>query len=124
VVQDGRYTVAAAASSRDIRLSAPVAVAGDTIRLDLTPDSSIGELMADPVAASILAPFMQAGRRASDSTADDVLGIDTAQAAAGIPVGRIRSMTGGQGFTPAQLHQLLATANGAPTDGDHPGQGL
>ncbi|MFJ8194026.1 glycoside hydrolase family 3 C-terminal domain-containing protein [Streptomyces sp. NPDC096094] len=123
VVQDGVYEVSAAASSRDVRLSAPATVAGDTVRLPLTADSSIGELMAHPVARQIIAPLMQ-GRRASTSAAEDVLGIDTAQAMAAMPVGRIRSLTGGHGFSTEQLQQLLTAANavpdGAPDHGPAP----
>ncbi|WP_067968238.1 glycoside hydrolase family 3 C-terminal domain-containing protein [Nocardiopsis trehalosi] len=51
VVEGGAYTVEAGASSRDIRLSGTVAVDGDEVRVPLSADSSIGELLADPVAA-------------------------------------------------------------------------
>ncbi|MDG9724367.1 glycoside hydrolase family 3 C-terminal domain-containing protein [Streptomyces sp. DH41] len=119
VVQGGVYEVSAAASSRDIRLSSPVTVAGDTVRLTLTADSTVGELMAHPVAGQIIAPLMQ-GHETSASTAEDVLGIDTAQAVAAMPVGRMRSLTGGHGFSTEQLRQLLFAANTAPDDGpDH-----
>ena len=42
-------------SSRDIRLSAAVDVTGDVVRVPLTLQSTIGEVMADPAAAEGIA---------------------------------------------------------------------
>ncbi|XVQ07283.1 glycoside hydrolase family 3 C-terminal domain-containing protein [Spirillospora sp. CA-255316] len=110
VVQGGEYVIAVAASSRDIRQEARVTVAGDPVRVPLTPDSSVAELMANPVGAQVLGKLIN-DRRAGPSAADTELGIDTTGAVAAMPVGRIRSVTGGHGLTRDQLEQLLHAAN-------------
>ena len=51
VVEGGAYAVEVGASSRDIRATVSVDVEGDAVRVPLTMDSSIGELMAHPVAS-------------------------------------------------------------------------
>lgn len=117
VVEDGGYTVAVGASSRDLRLRAPVNVIGDPVRVPLTPDSSVAELMANPIAAAVLTPLMNRGAAERGSAAAEELGIDTAQTVAGIPVGRLRSLSGGLGLTRTQLTDLLRAANGANDDG-------
>src|SRR5690606_7229972 len=53
VVEGGDYTVSVGSSSRDIRGTATVDVAGDDVHIPLTAESSIGEVMAHPVAGPI-----------------------------------------------------------------------
>jgi beta-glucosidase len=112
-VEGGDYEIAAAASSRDIRLTTRVTVEGDEVRAPLTADSSISELMANPVTAAVLGRLMQRGREKQSNAAAEELGIDTAATIAGIPVGKLRSLSGGQGLTRTQLDDLLARANNA-----------
>ena len=56
---------------------------------------------------------MQRGREKQSNAAAEELGIDTAATIAGIPVGKLRSLSGGQGLTRTQLDDLLARANNA-----------
>ncbi|WP_284984463.1 glycoside hydrolase family 3 C-terminal domain-containing protein [Arthrobacter sp. efr-133-TYG-118] len=50
VVEAGEYSILAAASSRDIRLQSMLAVGSDPIRYRLGSESSLGEIMRDPIA--------------------------------------------------------------------------
>jgi beta-glucosidase len=54
VVESGEYTLWAAASSRDLRLHTTVRVTGNEVPEPFTADSTLGEVLADPVAAPIL----------------------------------------------------------------------
>ncbi|GHG14534.1 MULTISPECIES: glycoside hydrolase family 3 C-terminal domain-containing protein [Amycolatopsis] len=112
-IEGGDYEIAAAASSRDIRLTARITLAGDEVRVPLTADSSIAELMANPVTAAALGPMMRRGQGQQSDAAAEELGIDTAATISGIPVGKLRSLSGGQGLTRTQLDALLARANEA-----------
>jgi beta-glucosidase len=112
-VEGGDYEIAAAASSRDIRLTTRVTVEGDEVRVPLTADSSISELMANPVTAAVLGRLMQRGPEQQSDAAAEELGIDTAATIVGIPIGRLRPLSGGQGLTRTQLDDLLARANNA-----------
>ncbi|MFT4259665.1 glycoside hydrolase family 3 C-terminal domain-containing protein [Microbacterium sp.] len=49
IVEGGEYVVEVGASSRDLRSSTTVAVAGDPLRLPISMNSSFEELLADPV---------------------------------------------------------------------------
>jgi len=55
IVEGGAYHCAVGASSRDLRTTAVVEVAGDEIRLPLTGESTLGEWIADPRGAQALA---------------------------------------------------------------------
>ncbi|MFC7528741.1 glycoside hydrolase family 3 C-terminal domain-containing protein [Actinoplanes sp. GCM10030250] len=55
IVEGGSYTVEIGASSRDIRATVSVDVAGDPDRVPLTAESSVGEWFADPRGAELLA---------------------------------------------------------------------
>ena len=50
VVEGGELSVEVGASSRDIRLTGTVAIDGDAVRLPLSMESSIADVMADPIA--------------------------------------------------------------------------
>ena len=54
VVEGGSYTVSVGASSRDLRLTGQVTVAGDGLRIPLTLNSTIMEVLADPVAGPLV----------------------------------------------------------------------
>lgn len=111
VVEGGEFVVEVGASSRDIRLEAAVSLDADPVRPLLTLDSSIPELMSDPVAAQAFGAMMPTGQERGDQAAADELGIDTQATIAGIPIGRMRSLSGGQGPSRDQLLTLLTAAN-------------
>ncbi|MGH3706090.1 MAG: glycoside hydrolase family 3 C-terminal domain-containing protein, partial [Agromyces sp.] len=58
VVEGGDYAVEVGASSRDIRATATVEVAGDAVAQPLSMESSIADVMANPVAGPIVMQAM------------------------------------------------------------------
>ncbi|MHA7270136.1 glycoside hydrolase family 3 C-terminal domain-containing protein [Arthrobacter sp. HLT1-20] len=104
-VESGSYTVEVGASSRDIRATLSVAVAGEPIRVPLTVDSSIGEVLAHPVAGPIITAAMGGGSNAGMMSDPSVL-----KMLASAPIGRMMGFPG-SGVEPEQLEQLLAAAN-------------
>lgn len=77
-VEGGTYTVAAGASSRDIRCTAPLTVDGDVSTARLTGRSTLGEWLAHPVGGPLLLEAFAAGRAqqgdgATGALADPVL---------------------------------------------------
>ncbi|GLU87831.1 glycoside hydrolase family 3 C-terminal domain-containing protein [Agromyces sp. NBRC 114283] len=110
VVEGGEYLVAVGASSRDLRAEAGVAVEGDAVRLPLTMESSIGDLMGDPVAGPIVAQALGGlfgGDPAMAAMADDE---GMAKMMASFPIGRLVGFPGIP-VTREQIEQLLQAAN-------------
>ncbi len=101
VVEGGDYTVSVGASSRDIRSTTAVTVEGDPLGLPLTMESSVGELMTDPVAGPIVQQTLAA------LVGDDE---DLVKAMASFPIGRLAGFPG-LPVTPEQLEGLIARAN-------------
>jgi beta-glucosidase len=68
VLEGGTYGVHVGASSRDIRSTTAIALEGDTVRLAITLDSSIEEVLGDPVAGPPLreAMYAQYGQEMTD----------------------------------------------------------
>ncbi|MFT4210796.1 MAG: glycoside hydrolase family 3 C-terminal domain-containing protein [Microbacterium sp.] len=113
VVEGGSYAVAVAASSRDVRATQEVEVAGDAVRVPLSRSSSIGEVMADPVAG----PMVQAAFASMASSLGDVSsimpeGVSMEKMMQSFPIGRV-TMMAGDSVTPEMIDGLIATANGA-----------
>ncbi|MFD3685383.1 glycoside hydrolase family 3 C-terminal domain-containing protein [Nocardiopsis sp. NPDC058631] len=105
VVEGGGYTVSAGASSRDLRAEAAVTVEGDELRLPVTLDSTLGEVMADPKAVAVLAEVLSPPAAMGDASA---LGTDMARMMASIPLGRLTA------FGPVgreELEALIARIN-------------
>ncbi|GGR26890.1 glycoside hydrolase family 3 C-terminal domain-containing protein [Agromyces mediolanus] len=110
VVEGGEYLVAVGASSRDLRAAAGVAVEGDAVRLPLTMESSIGDLMGNPVAGPIVAQALGGlfgGDPAMAAMADDE---GMAKMMASFPIGRLVGFPGIP-VTREQIEQLLQAAN-------------
>ena len=111
IVEGGAYTVDVAASSRDIRSTVTVEVAGDVVVMTLTRESSMAEVMAHPVAGPIVQQTMaQMASAMGDMSSILPDGVDPAKMMASFPIGRI-SMIAGDSFGPEQIDQLLAMAN-------------
>ncbi|AIY00101.1 beta-glucosidase [Arthrobacter sp. PAMC 25486] len=104
-VEGGPYTVSVGASSRDIRAEASVEVAGDEIRVPLSVDSTIGEVMAHPVAGPMI--MAAVGGDGSGGILGDPSMLKMLESA---PIGRMMGFPG-SGVEPEQLAQLLAAAN-------------
>jgi beta-glucosidase len=111
IVEGGAYAFDVAASSRDLRVQAQVEVTGDVVSLPLTRESSMGEVLAHPIAGPIV---MQAMAGMSDLLEGAVSimpeGVDMMKMMQSFPVGRI-GMMAGEGFSPVMIDQLLAMAN-------------
>ncbi|OFE16218.1 glycosyl hydrolase [Humibacillus sp. DSM 29435] len=118
VLEGGDVAVEVGASSRDVRLAGSVTVVGDDVRMPLTLDSSIGEVLADPAAAALVTGALaQAdgdrpeGRRAASEGAGAMFS-DPAllKMMASAPIGRMVSFPG-TGVTKEQVQGLLDQAN-------------
>ncbi|WP_223693622.1 glycoside hydrolase family 3 C-terminal domain-containing protein [Leifsonia poae] len=111
VVEGGAYTVDVAASSRDIRSSTTVEVAGDTVVVALTRESSLAEVFAHPVAGPIVQQAMAQMASAMEGASSIMPeGVDMAKMMGSFPIGRI-GMIAGDDFGPEQVDQILALAN-------------
>ncbi|KMO81135.1 glycoside hydrolase family 3 C-terminal domain-containing protein [Mycolicibacterium chlorophenolicum] len=113
VVEEGTYIVDVAASSRDVRASLRVDVAGDDVSLPLTRMSSIGEVMAHPVAGPALAEAMASAMPDGGGSAGIMPeGVDIARMLEGIPIGRagVFAAAAGAEVDPAMIDALLGTA--------------
>jgi beta-glucosidase len=107
VVEGGEYHCAIGASSRDIRSTVLVDVAGDDARVPLTADSSIAEWLADPRGAELLA---QAFAAAADSTVGRMLANPaTLDLLGSAPLNRMATFPGSP-VTPEVLEKLVAAA--------------
>jgi beta-glucosidase len=115
IVESGEYRIDVAASSRDIRATATVDVAGDVVSLPLTMNSSIGDVMAHPVAGPIvmgaLGGFL-GELTGADSSAASMMPNDEAmhKMMASFPIGRLIGFPGVD-VTHEQIEQLLEGAN-------------
>ncbi|MCC4909273.1 glycoside hydrolase family 3 C-terminal domain-containing protein [Microbacterium sp. cx-59] len=104
VVEGGEYTVEVAASSRDIRASTTVTLEGDAVRVPLSQNSSIGDLLENPVAGPVM-------REALKPMFGDDQGM--LRMMASFPIGRLAAFPNAPVST-AQIEELLASANAAP----------
>jgi beta-glucosidase len=108
VVESGAYDISVGASSRDIRVTAMVDIVGDQPRIPLTMESSVAEVLADPVAAEGMAPIVGAMFDGADSGE----GMDLVTIMGSVPVGRIVDFSAGL-LPPEVLRDILDRANAA-----------
>jgi beta-glucosidase len=111
VVEGGEYTIEVGASSRDLRATVTAAVDGDEVRLPLTRESSLGEVLAHPVAGPMVQGAL-AGMSELFDGASSIMpeGVSMERMMASFPIGRVGMMSGGQ-VTPDMIDGLLAAAN-------------
>ncbi len=109
VVESGRYTLDVGASSRDIRLQGSVDIAGDPIRVPLSPDSTIGEVLRDPIASAIIQQAM-AQSMGADTVSAVLSDPGMLKMMESFPIGRIADFPG-SGFDADQIAGLIAAAN-------------
>ncbi|WP_102143497.1 glycoside hydrolase family 3 C-terminal domain-containing protein [Mycobacterium hubeiense] len=111
VVEGGDYVISVGASSRDVRLTGTLAVDGDDVRVPLTLESTLGEILADPVAGPrVVAALSSAAPSGLPDSGG--LGTDIMRMVADIPLGRVVAFSGGR-IDRAHLEQVLAEANAA-----------
>lgn len=111
VVEGGEYAVEVAASSRDIRASTTVAVEADAVTVPLNRNSSLGEVLAHPVAGPVVQAAMaqmMAGLEGIESVMPEGVSMDKMMMS--FPIGRM-SMMGGDQVSPEMIDGLIAMAN-------------
>jgi beta-glucosidase len=108
VLEPGTYEISVGASSRDLRQSATIDLIGEPTRIDLTLESTIGEVMENPVGA----PLIQIAMKSTpfDAEGSDALGLDLARMLQGVPIYRLVAFSGGK-VTRKQLDKLVEAAN-------------
>ena len=101
--------------NRDIRSSVTIEIEGDDVIVPLSGRSSIGDVMAHPVAGPILRAAMASmipdgAAGAAGSIAEDA---DLAKMLDSIPIGRAGMLAAASGspVDPASINALLAAAN-------------
>ena len=107
IVEGGEYSILAAASSRDIRAEAAVLVQGDPARYRLGPESSIGEILRDPVAGPAFEQVFSAMFEQFSGGAD----MDFGPVLDSLPLGRYSAAAGAQ--LPFDVDEVLQRANAA-----------
>lgn len=111
-VEAGTYRIGIGASSRDIRTTVEVEVPDGEETIPLNWDSTLGELMAHPVAGPAAARAMAAAMEGFSGAGDLVPGA-MERVAGGLPLRALLSL-GGDAVTPEVLNQLIVLANGSP----------
>ncbi len=116
VVEGGTYTLEVAASSRDIRSSTSVTVVGDAISVPISRESTLGEVLADPVAGPVLQSAVAQMMSQMDGLTDIMPeGVDPLEMMASFPFGRI-SMIAGDSVSPEMIDGLIGMANAPAED--------
>ncbi|MGO4105439.1 glycoside hydrolase family 3 C-terminal domain-containing protein [Leifsonia sp. YAF41] len=109
VVEGGEYLFEVGASSRDFRATAQVAIEGDLVLSPLNAESTMGEILANPIAGPIV---MQTLAGASGEGAGLMADPSVFKMMASIPIARL-AMFPGVDIDMEQLDQLFAAANAA-----------
>jgi beta-glucosidase len=115
VVEGGEYVVDIAASSRDIRSSVDVEIAGDALVVPLSRTSSIGEVMAHPVVGQMVQAAMaqmMGGMEGVESIMPE--GVDASKMMESFPIGRAGMFAmgdSGGAINPEMIDGLIAMAN-------------
>jgi beta-glucosidase len=111
VVEGGEYRCAVGASSRDLRTTATVEAQGDDARAPLTPESTLGEWLADPRGAQAVGQVF-AGLTGEESGPMAALVADPTMFMflRSIPLGRMTAFPGGP-LTAETVAKLVAAAN-------------
>jgi beta-glucosidase len=108
VVEGGAYQLAVGASSRDLRATVTVDVAGDDARVPLTADSTLGEWTEDPRGAGVM---MQAFAGAEGDMGAFFTDPTLLMFLRSIPLGRLTIFPGSP-LTAEVVSKLVAAANG------------
>ncbi|MFJ2116080.1 glycoside hydrolase family 3 C-terminal domain-containing protein [Streptomyces sp. NPDC087850] len=108
LVEGGAYRIVVGASSRDIRLSGTAELRGETARYRLGAESSIGEILRDPLAGpafhEVFAAMFERFSGAEETDYGPMLD--------SLPFGRFLG-TAGAAFPPGLVDDVLARANAA-----------
>jgi beta-glucosidase len=112
VVEGGEYHCAVGASSRDLRSTAVVEVAGDDVRIPLTADATLGEWLADPRGAQAIEQAFAALSGAESGPMAALFADPTMMLfLSSTPLARMAAFPGSP-LTPEAIAKLVAAANG------------
>jgi beta-glucosidase len=111
IVESGEYLIEVGSSSRDVRASVTVHVAGDPDRVPLTTESSLGEWFADPRGAEVLgAAFAAAAGAADGPMAHMTANPEMLMLLGSLPLSRLASFPGSP-LVASDLEKLVEAAN-------------
>lgn len=105
VVEGGEFEVRVGASSRDVRLTAALALAGNDVTIPLNIDSTFAEFLADPRAAAWLRARLE-----GSPFGDRLLGTDLGKMLLTVPVRRFTRFPG-TSFTEGDVEEFLGTVS-------------
>lgn len=100
VLEPGTYDIHVGASSRDLRVTVPVTVAGEPVMVPITRDSSLGEVYANPRAAAALKRAVDRNKGSRLAASPDP---DMQMMMASFPIGRM----GMFGFSPDEINRII-----------------
>jgi beta-glucosidase len=112
VVEGGDYTVHVGASSGDIRLTGMVGVTGDHALVPLTLQSSITEVLANPVAAAALGDLVGSAFGGLKESQAGEMGFDVLRMIGSTPIQRFLTSLGGA-ISREEAQDILDRANAA-----------
>lgn len=112
IVESGSYLVEVGASSRDLRGSASVQLVGDEVKTPLSHNSTVGEILAHPVAGPIVQAQLAGMRQLADDAMDAAVMTEDAmsQLMMSFPIGRLAGFPS-MGVTREQVDQLIELGN-------------
>lgn len=112
IVEGGSYLVEVGASSRDLRGSASVQLVGDEVKTPLSHNSTVGEILAHPVAGPIVQAQLSGMRQLADDAMDAAVMTEDAmsQLMMSFPIGRLAGFPS-MGVTREQVDQLIEVGN-------------
>ncbi len=112
IVEGGSYLVEVGASSRDLRGRASVEVSGDEVHTPLSRESTVGEILAHPIAGPIVQAQLAGMRQLADDAMDASVMTEDAvsQLMMSFPIGRLAGFPS-MGVTREQVDQLIALGN-------------
>ena len=113
-MEPGKYAIEAAASSRDIRLTAEVEVENKPLRVNVTMDTTFGDVMAIPGAKEVVADvtkFMGMFNAEEDSAAGEAISTEMVEAMLRfMPIHNMRSFSDGK-LTREELQRVVEKLN-------------
>lgn len=107
VVEGGEYEVELGSSSRDIRVSAQVRVAGDDLTVPLSPSSSLIEWLEDPTGGPALSAVLEEAVAAGNQLAALLVDPEGRSLIGSFPLARLAAFPGSP-FTSEKFESLLA----------------
>jgi beta-glucosidase len=112
IVESGEPTFQAGPSSRDIRSTTSITIDGDPAPHRLTPESSIAEVLADPIAADTFGEIFEQVFQQAAPGFDDLLHMDVMRMIGSAPIGHFLASLGA-GLLAGMAQEVFDRANEA-----------